>query len=66
MKTYVSYVIQKGTNHVHKSEIVTTQSPSYSFSPDPQVPEIMEWADKKRKNLEKNEELVIVGMYKVQ
>lgn len=66
MKTYVSYVIQNGTNHVHKSEIVSTQSPPYNFSPDPQVPEIMEWADKKRKNLEKNEELIIVSMYKLQ
>ena len=66
MKTYVSYVIQNGANHIHKSEIVSTQSPPYTFSPDPQVPEIMEWADKKRKTLEKIEELVIVGMYKVQ
>ena len=66
MKTYVSYVIQKGTNHIHKSEIVSTQSPPYSFSPDPEVHDIIEWADEKKKNLEKNEELVIVGMYKVQ
>jgi len=66
MKTFVSYVIQNGTNHVHKSEVITTQSPPYSFSPDPQVPQIMEWAEKKRTVLKKDEELIIVSMYKLQ
>lgn len=66
MKTYISYVIQNGTNHIHKSEIISTQSPPYSFSPDPQVSQIMEWADNKRKDLQKNEELIIVSMYKLQ
>ena len=66
MKTYISYVIQNGTNHVHKSEIVSMQSPQYSFSPDPEVSQVIEWADKKRKDLQKDEELVIVSMYKLQ
>ncbi len=65
MKTYVSYVIQDEKNHKHFSEVVTTQSPSYSYSPDPQVQDIVQWADKKKKDLKKDEDLVIVSMYKL-
>jgi hypothetical protein len=43
MKTYVSYVIQDENGHTHKSEIVTTKEPLYSFSADPQVKDIIEW-----------------------
>ncbi len=65
MKTYVSYVIQDEIGHKHGSEIVTTQSPPYSYSSDPQVSDVMEWADKKKKELKKEENLVIVNMYKL-
>lgn len=65
MKTYVSYVIQDDTGHKHESEIVTSQNPPYSYSSDPQVSDVMEWADKKKKELKKEENLVIVNMYKV-
>ncbi len=65
MKTYVSYVIQDDTGHKHGSEIVTSQNPPYSYSSDPQVSDVMEWADKKKKELKKEENLVIVNMYKI-
>lgn len=65
MKTYVSYVIQDKTGHKHESTIVTTQSPPYSYSSDPQVSDVMEWADKKKKELKNEENLVIVNMYKL-
>lgn len=65
MKTYVSYVVQNEKEHKHHSEIIDTPSPSYSFSPDPQVEDVIEWAEKKRKQLNKDEELIIVGMFKV-
>jgi hypothetical protein len=65
MKTYVSYVIQNENEHKHESAIVTTQSPPYSYSSDPQVSDVMAWADKKKKELKKEENLVIVNMYKL-
>jgi hypothetical protein len=65
MKTYVSYVIQNEHEHKHESAIITTQSPPYSYSADPQVSDVMEWADKKKKELKKEENLVIVNMYKL-
>jgi hypothetical protein len=65
MKTYVSYVIQDEKGHKHESEIVISPSPPYSYSPDPQVQDIMQWADKKRKELKKEEQLVITGMFKI-
>ena len=65
MKTFVSYVIQNENEHKHESTVVTTQSPPYSYSPDPQVSDVMEWADEKRKALKKEEELIVVSMYKL-
>jgi hypothetical protein len=65
MKTYVSYVIQDEKGHKHGSTVVTTQSPPYSYSSDPQVSDVMEWADEKRKALKKEEELIVVSMYKL-
>ncbi len=65
MKTYVSYVIQDNTGHTHKSEILTTNTPAYSYTAEPQVSAVMEWADSKRKELKKEEELIVVSMYKI-
>jgi len=65
MKTFVSYVIQDGKGHKHESTVVTTQNPPYSYSADPQVSDVMEWADEKRKALKKEEELIVVSMYKL-
>lgn len=65
MKTYISYVIQDEKGHKHESEVLTTQSPPYSYSSDPQVDEVMKWAEKKRKELKKEESLVITSMFKL-
>lgn len=65
MKTYISYVVQDNTSHKHLSEVLETKSPPYSYSPDPQVDEVMKWADKKSKELKKDESLVITNMFKL-
>lgn len=65
MKTFVSYVIQNDKGHKHESTVVTTQSPPYSYSSDPQVSAVMEWAEEKKKELKNEEELIVVSMYKV-
>ncbi|MGZ3847366.1 MAG: hypothetical protein ACXVLT_07360 [Flavisolibacter sp.] len=65
MKTYVSYVIQDDKNHKHLSEVVSTNEPLYSFSADPQVTEILKWAEEKKKSLNPHEELIITAIYKI-
>lgn len=65
MKTYVSYVIQDENGHTHKSEIVTTKEPFYSFSANPQVDDIIKWSEDKRKELKPNQELIITSRYKI-
>jgi hypothetical protein len=65
MKTFVSYVIQDDKGHKHESTVVATENPPYSYSADPQVSDVMEWADEKRKALKKEEELIVVSMYKL-
>ena len=65
MKTYISYVVQNENGHKHLSEVLETKSPPYSYSADPQVQDVMQWADKKRKELKKEESLVITSMFKL-
>lgn len=65
MKTYVSYIIQDDNSHRHLSEVVFTKEPLYSFSSDPQVTEILKWAEEKKKSLNPHEELIITAMYKI-
>ena len=65
MKTYVSYIIQNEGGHKHKSEILSTQSPSYTFSPDPLAQQVLEWVEIRKKELKKGEEIIVTGMYKL-
>lgn len=65
MKTYVSYVIQDGTDHRHLSEVVTTKDPPYSYSGEPRLSDVLEWAEEKKRELRQQEELVIMAIYKV-
>jgi hypothetical protein len=65
MKTYISYVVQDETTHKHLSEVLEIKSPPYSYSYDPQVDEVMKWADEKRKELKQEESLVITSMFKL-
>lgn len=65
MKTYISYVVQDEKGHKHLSEVLESKSPPYSYSADPQVDEVMKWADKKRKELNQEESLVVTSMFKL-
>lgn len=65
MKTLISYVVQDAKEHFHKSDILETQSPPYSFSSDPPIHEVMEWAKRKQNELPKDQELVILNTIKL-
>lgn len=65
MKTYVSYVVQSEKEHKHLFEVLETKSPPYTYSPNPQVDEVMKWVDKKREELKVDENLVITSMFKL-
>lgn len=64
MKNLISYVIQNEKGHRHLSEILNIESPPYTFNSDPSMPNVLEWADKKKSELKKDEELVIVNVFK--
>ena len=65
MKTFVSYIIQNNGMHSHKSEVVETSTPPYSFSSDPPVDEILKWAREKELSLENDEKLIVLNMLKI-
>ena len=64
MRALINYVIQTPTNHFHKSEMVQIDEPPYNFSNDPPVHAALEWKEKKSKELQSDQELVIVSIYK--
>ena len=65
MKAYVSYVLQDKLGHEHFSEVVDTQQPPYTYSNDPPVSQVMEWARTKQTQLKENQNLIIVNIFKI-
>lgn len=65
MKTFVSYVIQENDKHRHLSDIIDVNIPPYSFSPDPPVSGVMEWAKNKQASLRSNQRLILVNIFKI-
>lgn len=65
MKNLISYVIQDEKGHMHFSEILNIDSPPYSFNSAHSINNIMDWAKKKKSELKKGEELVILNAFKL-
>lgn len=64
MKAFVSYVIQNDTGHRHLSEVIPIGSPALSYSADPPVHQVFEWAEKKQAELKKGERLIVINFFK--
>jgi len=65
MKTYISYVIQEESGHKHLSEVITTTQQTYTYSDDPQVSDVIDWAKKKKADLKPGQELIVLNMFKL-
>ncbi len=65
MKVLVNYVIQDEKEHRHESEIISTISPPYTFSPEPPVEVVMNWVEKKQSELPVGQKLIVLSMFKV-
>lgn len=65
MRNLITYVIQNEKGHKHFSEILNISSPPYSYNSDPSMPNVMDWAQKKKVELKKDEELVILNVLKL-
>ena len=65
MKAFISYVIQKSNEHSHKSETIDINSPPYNYSSNVDTSSILDWSEKKKRNLNEGEELVILNFFKL-
>lgn len=65
MKILVNYVVQDLKDHRHGSEIIDTISPPYTFSPEPPVEVVMEWAHSKQGKLSDGQKLIVLSMFKI-
>jgi hypothetical protein len=64
-KTYISYVIQKESQHVHGFEIVDFPLPKYSFYLDNSSQQVVKWAEEKQKTLSANENIIVLNFFNV-
>jgi len=64
-KTYISYVIQNGNQHIHASEVADLNLPKFNFYSDNTSQEVLAWAEKKQQTLEGNEKLIILNYFNI-
>jgi hypothetical protein len=64
-KTYISYVVQKGDQHIHESAIAEFPLPKYSFYLDNSSQQVLIWAEEKQKTYDQNGKIVILNFFNV-
>jgi hypothetical protein len=64
-KTYISYVVQKGDQHIHESTIAELPLPKYSFYLDNSSQQVLNWAEEKQKTYSQNEKIIILNFFNV-
>ena len=56
-KTYISFVIQKGDQHIHDFVIAELNLPKYYFYLDNTSQQVVRWAEQKQKELNPGEKI---------
>ena len=64
-KTYISYVVQKGDQHVHDWTIEEFPLPKFSFYLDNSSQQVLNWAEKKQMAYNQNEKIIILNFFNV-
>lgn len=64
-KTYISFVIQKGEQHIHDAVIAELSLPKFNFYSDNTSQEILKWAEKKQQELTSDEKLIILNYFNI-
>ena len=66
MKNLIRYLNQDTEGHKHLSELLKTENPSYTFSPQHSMEYVMDWSHKKQSELKEDEKLIIVNVLKLE
>lgn len=64
-KTYISFVIQSGEQHIHDFEIADLELPKFNFYSDNTSQEVLKWANKKQEDLNPGEKLIILNYFNI-
>ena len=64
-KTYISFVVQKGEQHIHDAVIAELSLPKFNFYSDNTSLEVLKWADKKQKEMNIDEKLIILNYFNI-
>lgn len=64
-KVYISYVIQRGDQHIHESTLADLPLPKYSFYLDNSSQQVVKWAGNKQNTLPAGEKIIILNFFNV-
>jgi len=64
-KTYISFVIQKGEQHIHDAVIAELSLPKFNFYSDNTSQEVLKWGEKKQKELKSEEKIIILNYFNI-
>ncbi len=64
-RTYISFVVQKGQQHIHDFAIVDFNLPKYNFYLDNSSQQVVEWTNEKQKEMSNDEKLIIINFFNV-
>lgn len=64
-KTYISFVVQNGEQHIHDFVIAELELPKFNFYSDNTSQEVLRWADKKQEELKPGEKLIILNYFNI-
>ena len=64
-RTYISFVIQKGENHIHDSAIAELSLPKFWFYSDNTSQEVLKWIDRKQTELNNDEKIILLNYFNI-
>lgn len=64
-KTYISYVIQSGEQHIHHSQIVNLPMPRAAVYTDNTSQKVLKWSIEKQRTLEPSDKLIVLNYFNI-
>lgn len=64
-KTYISFVVQNGEQHIHDFVISELALPKLNFYSDNTSQEVLKWADQWRGDLKPGQKLIILNYFNI-
>jgi hypothetical protein len=64
-KTYISFVVQNGEQHIHDFAIAELALPKFNLYSDYTSQEVLKWADQRQGDLKPGQKLIILNYFNI-